>query len=264
MTRTPMNGVVRAACPHDCPDTCAMLVTVENGKATKVRGDPDHPFTRGGLCVKVNDYADYTYSPKRVLYPLRRTSPKGKGVFERVSWDAALDEIATRLRDIADKHGGEAILPYSYLGTEGILNGLTVGDPFFHALGATVSERTFCDSGSCTAYAMTLGVTAGVDPESFVHSRYIILWACNLLSTNLHMWPFIKAAQERGAKVVSIDPMRHRTAQHADWHIPIRPGTDGALALAMMNVIVSEDLVDSDYVERYTVCLLYTSPSPRD
>jgi anaerobic selenocysteine-containing dehydrogenase len=230
-----------------------MLVTVENGKATKVRGDPAHPFTRGGLCVKVNDYTKNVYSPDRVLHPLRRVGPKGEGRFEPITWDDALGEIAGRMRGVIDEYGGQAILPYSYLGTEGILNGLTVGDPFFHALGATVSERTFCDSGACTAYFMTLGPTAGMDPESFVHSRYIILWACNVRSTNLHMWPFIREAQERGAKVVAIDPLRHRTAQSADWYLPIRPGTDGALALAMMHVIVEEGLVDADYVEHYTV-----------
>jgi anaerobic selenocysteine-containing dehydrogenase len=245
--------IVRGACAHDCPDTCAMLVTVENGRAVKVQGDPDHPFTRGGLCVKVNDYTEHTYSPDRVLHPLRRVGPKGAGQFERITWDQALDEIANRFRAIIDEHGGQAILPYSYLGTEGILNGLTVGDPFFHHLGASISERTFCDSGACTAYLMTLGPTAGMDPESFVHSRYIILWACNVQSTNLHMWPFIKEAQRRGAKVVVIDPLRHRTARAADWHIPIRPGTDGALALGMMHVIVEEGLVDTDYVERCTV-----------
>ena len=245
--------IVRGACAHDCPDTCAMLITVENGRATKVRGDPEHPFTRGGLCVKVNDYTEHTYSPDRVLHPLRRRGPKGAGQFERVTWDEALGEIATRFRTIIDEHGGQAILPYSYLGTEGILNGLTVGDPFFHRLGATISERTFCDSGACTAYLMTLGPTAGLDPESFVHSRYIVLWACNVQSTNLHMWPFIKEAQRRGAKVVVIDPLRHRTARAADWYIPIRPGTDGALALGMMHVIIGEGLVDVDYVERYTV-----------
>ena len=253
MTTMDETTVVRGACPHDCPDTCAMLVTVEDGKATKVRGDPDHPFTKGGLCVKVNDYTNRVYSPDRVLHPLRRVGAKGEGRFEQVSWDVALDEIATRLGSITETYGGQAILPYSYLGTEGILNGLTVGDPFFHALGATVSERTFCDSAACTAYAMTIGVTAGLDPESFVHSRYIVLWACNVRSTNLHMWPFIKEAQDRGAKVVVIDPMRHRTAADADWHIPIRPGTDGALALAMMNVIIGRGLVDSDYVANYTV-----------
>ena len=244
---------VRGACPHDCPDTCAMLVTVENGKATKVRGDPDHPFTQGGLCVKVNDYTNHTYSPNRVLYPLRRVGRKGEGQFERISWDEALDEIATRFRAIINEYGGQAILPYSYLGTEGILNGLTVGDPFFHRLGATVSERTFCDSSACTAYFMTLGPTAGLDPESFVHSKYIVLWACNIRSTNLHMWPFIKEAQERGAKVVAIDPLRHRTAQSADWYIPIRPGTDAALVLGMMHVIIAENLVDEDYIANYTV-----------
>src|SRR4051795_12538831 len=140
-------STVRGACAHDCPDTCAMLVTVENGVATKVRGDPDHPFTQGGLCVKVNDYTTHTYSPDRVLYPLGRVGPKGQGRFERISWDTALEEIAGRFTDIIDEYGGQAILPYSYLWTEGILNGLAVGAPFFHRLGATVSERTFCDSG---------------------------------------------------------------------------------------------------------------------
>jgi anaerobic selenocysteine-containing dehydrogenase len=253
MSMTDDVKIVRGACPHDCPDTCAMLVTVEGGRATKVRGDPEHPFTRGGLCVKVNDYTTHAYSPDRVLHPLRRVGAKGQGSFERITWDEALDEIAGRFSSIIDEYGGEAILPYSYLGTEGILNGLTVGDPFFHSLGATISERTFCDSGSCTAYVMTMGATAGIDPESFVHSRYIVLWACNVRSTNLHMWPFIKEAQDRGAKVVVIDPLRHRTAQAADWYIPIRPGTDGALALAMMHVIVNEGLVDRDYVEHHTV-----------
>jgi anaerobic selenocysteine-containing dehydrogenase len=248
------NGVriVRAGCGHDCPDTCAMLVTVEDGRAVKVQGDPDHPFTRGGLCVKVNDYTEHTYSPDRVLHPLRRVGPKGAGRFTRVSWEEALDEIATRFRAIVSEHGGQAILPYSYLGTEGVLNGLTVGDPFFHRLGATVSERTFCDSAACTAYIMTLGATAGMDPESLVHSRLIILWACNVQSTNLHLWPFVREAQRRGARVVVIDPLRHRTARAADQHIPIRPGTDGALALGMMHVIVTEGRTDADYVERYT------------
>jgi anaerobic selenocysteine-containing dehydrogenase len=230
-----------------------MLVTVENGRATQLRGDPDHPFTRGGLCVKVDDYLDRVYSPDRVLHPMRRVGPKGGGQFERITWDQALDEIATRFRQVIAEHGSQAILPYSYLGTEGILNGLNVGDAFFNQLGASISERTFCDSGSCTAYFMTIGPTPGVDPESFVHSRYIILWACNVISTNLHLWPFIAEARRRGARVVVIDPVRTRTAQQADWYIPIRPGTDGALALGMMHVIVSENLVDADYVEKYTL-----------
>ena len=244
---------VRGACPHDCPDTCAMLVSVRDGRAVEVRGDPEHPFTRGGLCVKVNNYVDKAYSSDRVLYPMRRTGPKGSGQFTRVSWDEALDEIAGRFRSAIAEHGPETVMPVSYLGTEGILNGLNVGDPFFNKLGATITERTYCDSGACTAYTMTIGATAGVDPESLVHSRYILIWACNMISTNLHLWPFVAEAQRRGAKVVVIDPVRHRTAAHADWYIPIRPGTDGALALAMMNVIIGEGLTDEAYVRDYTV-----------
>ena len=244
---------VRAACPHDCPDTCAMLVSVRDGRALEVRGDPGHPFTRGGLCVKVNNYVDKTYSPDRVLYPLRRSGPKGSGSFERVSWAEALDEIASRFRSSIADFGAESIMPVSYLGTEGVLNGLSVGDAFFNKLGATITERTYCGSGTFTGYIMTNGATAGVDPESVAHSRYVIIWACNMISTNLHLWPFVAQAQRRGAKVVVIDPVRHRTAAHADWYIPIRPGTDGALALAMMNVIIGEGLTDEGYVRDYTV-----------
>lgn len=244
---------VRAACAHDCPDTCAMLVTVEDGKAVEVRGDPEHPFTKGGLCVKVNNYQEKVYNPDRLMHPMRRSGPKGSGEFERITWDEALDEIAGRFKATIAEHGAESIMPISYLGTQGILNGLNVGDPFFNALGATISERTYCDSGACTAYTMTIGATAGVDPESLVHSRYIIIWACNMVSTNLHLWPFVAEAQRRGAKVVVIDPMRHATAKRADWHIPIRPGTDGALALAMMHVIITEGLTDEEYVRQHTV-----------
>jgi anaerobic selenocysteine-containing dehydrogenase len=253
MSITPVTTTVHAACPHDCPDTCAMLVTVEEGRATKVAGDPDHPFTRGGLCVKVNNYPEKTYSPDRVLYPMRRSGPKGSGRFERISWDDALAEIGERFRAGIAEHGPETVMPVSYLGNQGVLNGLSVGDAFFHRLGATITERTYCDSGSCTAYAATIGATAGVDPESIVHSKYVIVWASNTISTNLHLWPIIAEAQKRGAKVVCIDPVRHRTAQRADWYIPIRPGTDGALALAMMHVIITEGLTDEAYVADHTV-----------
>jgi anaerobic selenocysteine-containing dehydrogenase len=245
--------VVRGACPHDCPDTCALLVTVEDGVVTGVKGDPDHPFTAGALCPKVHDYEERVNSPDRVLHPLRRIGAKGEGRFEPISWDAAVDEIGERFTAISDEYGSEAILPYSYLGALGALNGLAVGDPFFHRLGATVSERTFCDSGSCTGYLMTVGPTAGMDPESFAHARFILIWACNLQSTNIHMWKFVAEAQRRGAKVVVIDPLRTRTAKRADWHIPIRPGTDAALALGMAHVIVRDGLTDDDYVERHTV-----------
>jgi anaerobic selenocysteine-containing dehydrogenase len=249
MARTTVVG----ACPHDCPDTCSILTTVEDGKAIAVRGNPDHPFTRGRLCVKVNNYEERVYSDKRVLYPLKRVGPKGSKQFQRISWDEAIETIAKRWKSIIATDGAQAILPYSYLGTQGIINGLNVGDPLFNKLGATVSERTFCDSGSCTAYMMTIGPTPGVDPESFVHSKYIVLWACNTLGTNSHHWPFIEQAKKAGAKLVVIDPVRTRTARLADWHIPIRPGTDAALALAMMHVIIKENLVDREYIDKYTV-----------
>lgn len=242
-----------SACPHDCPDTCAMITTVRDGRAVEVRGNPEHPFTRGGLCVKVNDYQNRVYSPDRVLHPLKRSGRKGSGEFRRIGWDEALDEIKTRWTAIIDQNGPPAILPYSYLGTEGLLNGLSVGDAFFNRLGATVSERTFCDSAAISAFFMSCGPTAAVDPESFVHSKYIILWAINTISTNLHHWPFIAEAQRRGAKVVVVDPVATRTAKQADWHVRIRPGTDAALALGMINVIITEGLVDHDYVEKYTV-----------
>ena len=241
------------ACPQDCPDTCSMLVTVEDGQVIAVAGNPEHPFTKGRLCVKVNNYQDRVNSKDRILYPLRRSGPKGAGEFERITWKEALEEIISRWTNIIDEYGPQSILPYSYLGTQGSLNGLNVGDPFFNYLGATISERTFCDSASITAYEMTIGEAAGVDPESFVHSRYIILWACNTLSTNSHHWPFIEQARKNGAKLVVIDPTQTRTARMADWHIRIRPGTDGALALAMINVITHENLVDSDYVSQYTL-----------
>ena len=249
MARTTVVG----ACPHDCPDTCSILTTIEDGKAIAVRGNPDHPFTRGRLCVKVNNYEERVYSDKRLLYPLRRVGPKGSKQFQRISWAEAIETIAKRWKSIIATDGAQAILPYSYLGTQGIINGLNVGDPLFNKLGATVSERTFCDSGSCTAYMMTIGPTPGVDPESFVHSKYILLWACNTLGTNSHHWPFIEQAKKAGAKLVVIDPVRTRTARLADWHIPIRPGTDAALALAMIHVIIKENLIDRDYIDKHTV-----------
>lgn len=244
---------VLGACPHDCPDTCSMLVKVRDGKVVAVQGNPAHPFTQGRLCAKTNHYQERIYHPDRVLYPMRRVGAKGEGRFERISWDEALTMISQRWNAIIQESGPTAILPYSYLGTQGVVNGLTVGDPFFNHLGATVSERTFCDSGASTAYVMTVGPTPGMDPESFQHSRFIILWACNMLSTNAHMWPFVEAAKKSGARLVVIDPARTQTAAMADQHLRVRPGTDGALAMAMIHVIIHEGLVDRDYVDRHTV-----------
>lgn len=250
---TIMKSTHHGACPHDCPDTCSMVFEVENGRLTGVRGNPEHPLTRGGLCVKLKDYEKRHYHPDRLLYPLRRSGPKGSGAFTRISWDEALDEITQRWKSIIAQHGPEAIVPYSYLGHQGLVHGLNGGDAFFNRMGATVTERTFCGEGSATAWLMTNGPSGGMDPESFKHSKYIVIWACNSVSTNLHHWHIVKDAQKAGAKVVVIDAYRSRTAKEADWHIAPKPGSDGALAMAMINVIIEEDLFDRDYVERYTL-----------
>jgi len=253
MNQASASHVVHGACPHDCPDTCAMIYTVEGGKLTSVKGRPDHPMTRGALCSKLKDFDRHHYNPDRVLYPMRRSGPKGSGQFVRITWDQALDEIKTRFDKIIATHGAEAILPYNYLGNEGTIQGLTVGDAFFNKLGATVAEKTFCASGSSTAWLLTVGPTNGTDPESFVSSKYIVIWGCNSVSTNIHHWHIVKEAQRNGAKVVVIDPYRSRTAKEADWHIMPKPGTDGALAMAMIQVIIAEGLTDDDYIANHTV-----------
>ena len=246
--------LVRGACPHDCPDTCAWSVRVENGAAVELIPDPDHPFTAGGLCAKVNRYIeDRTYNPDRLLYPLKRTGPKGSNSYERVSWDEALGGIASKLKEVIDGFGHEAILPYSYMGTQGMVQGMAMGARFFARLGASRLERTVCGDNGQAGFIGTIGIDAGVDPESIEHSRFIILWGTNTVVTNLHLWPFIQRARRAGAHIVVIDPVRTRTAQAADQHIQPMPGTDAALALGMMGVIIDEELYDRDYVSEHTV-----------
>ncbi len=245
--------IVRGACPHDSPDTCAMLYHVRDGKLVDVQGDPDHPMTRGGLCVKLKNFPEHHYQADRLLHPLRRTGPKGSGQFQRISWDDALAEIKARWTQIIDEYGAQAIMPHAYLGHQGVLNGLTSGDAFFNRLGASVAEKTYCESGSSTAWIMTVGPTGGLDVESMAYSKYIIVWGMNMTSTNLHAWPFVLQAQKKGAKVVVIDPVRTRTARQADWHIAVRPGTDGALAMGLIHQIIDQGLVDFDYVDNYTI-----------
>ena len=248
--------VVHAACPHDCPDACGVLITVEDGRATRIQGDPQHPVTRGFLCAKVAKYLDRVYSPDRVLYPMRRIAPKGARstqVWRRISWDEALDEIAERFRKIVAEFGSEAILPYSYGGTLGALNGASMDRRFFTRLGASELERTICSSAGEAGLESVMGVKLGTEPDQFIHSRYIIVWASNIHGNNVHLWPYIVEARRKGARLVVIDPYRTRTAACADWYLPINPGTDGALALAMMHVIIGEGLYDADYVENYTL-----------
>src|SRR3974390_1717144 len=257
--------VVHAACPHDCPDACGVLITVQDGRATKIQGDPEHPVTRGFLCAKVAKYLDRVYSPDRVLYPMRRVGPKGPGrtnasvptqasrVWQRISWDEALDEITARFGAISSEFGSEAILPYSYGGTLGALNGGSMDRRFFHRMGASQLDRTICSAAGEAGLKSVLGVKLGTEPEQFRHSKYIIAWAANISRYNVPLWPFITEARRNGAKLVVIDPYRTRTAECADWYLPINPGSDAALALGMMHVIIGENLEDADYVAEYTL-----------
>ena len=245
--------VVRGACPHDCPDTCATLVTVHNDRAVRIQGDPEHPITNGFLCAKVNRYLERTYHRDRLLHPMRRVGPKGQGQFEQVSWDQALDDIADRLTTIAATHGPEAILPYSYAGTMGLVQAESMDRRFFHSLGASQLLRTICSTAGGEGLLMTNGAKVGPDPETMGQSDLVILWGTNTLTSNPHLWPFVLQARAQGAPVLCIDPVRTRTAEQCDEWLPIRPGTDAALALAMMHVIFDEALEDRDYLERYTL-----------
>ena len=254
MKQTSTRRVVRGACPHDCPDTCAWDVTVDDGIAVELVGDKDHRFTQGGLCAKVNRYLeDRVYSPKRLRYPMRRVDKKGRGRFERVSWDEALDDVAAKIMRIIEEDGPTAVLPYSYMGTQGMIQGASLDRRFFARLGATRLERKICGSAGGSGVTATLGTSTGILPEDVVHSRFIVLWGTNTVVTNLHLWPFINRAKKNGAVVVVIDPMETRTAARADWHVRPLPGTDAALALGMMHVIVEEGWHDAEYVDRYTL-----------
>jgi anaerobic selenocysteine-containing dehydrogenase len=246
--------VIKAACPHDCPDTCAMLVTVEDGIALKVAGDPEHPFTRGTLCTKVANYEQRTHNPDRIKTPLRRAGKKGEGKFEAISWDDALDEITSRFKALAQsEEGAETILPYSYCGTMGLIQSEAMDRRFFHRLGASQLDRTICATAGVAGYTATIGGRIGTDPEQFANAKLVLLWGTNTLTANVHLWRFILKAKKQGAKVIAIDPRRTRTADQCHEHIAILPGTDAALALGMMNVIFAEDLQDENYLSQHTI-----------
>jgi anaerobic selenocysteine-containing dehydrogenase len=245
--------VRHSVCALDCPDACSLLVHVEGGRATRLRGNPDHPVTRGFLCGKVAQYLEREYSPQRLLYPQKRAGAKGEGRFTRISWDEALDTIAERLGAIAREFGSESILPYSYAGTMGLLNGSGMDRRFFHRLGASRLDRTICSATGGAALTATLGLRYGTEPEQFRHAKLILAWAANIHGTNVHLWPFIVEARRDGAKLYAIDPIRTRTAALADRHFAINPGSDLALALGLMHVLIGEKLHDADYVARYTV-----------
>jgi anaerobic selenocysteine-containing dehydrogenase len=247
------DGDHRGACPHDCPDRCGWVVTVKNGTATALAGAKEHPDTRGVLCAKVDHFLDRVYDEGRVLRPLRRVGPKGAGAFEPTTWEHALDDIATRLRAILDRHGPTAILPYSFAGAQGLLQANGMGRRFFSRLGATRLERTICASTAMAGVEATNGTLPGMLASDLAYSRFVLLWGTNTVVTNLHLWPVLRDARKNGAKVVVIDPVRTRTAEAADWHVRPMPGSDAALALGMMHVIVAEGLHDADYLAKHTI-----------
>ena len=245
--------VRRSVCPHDCPDACGMLAYVRDGRIVRVSGDPDHPVTRGAICGKARRYVERVYSPDRVLYPQRRVGPKGSGQFERISWDAALDLIAERLHATVREHGAEAILQYSFAGTMGITSIASMDQRFFNRLGASQLARTVCSIAGNVGYDYTIGGKLGTDPETTNQARYIIAWGTNLVSVNMHQMTYVREAQRNGATFVHIDVHRNRTTAFADRFVQVRPGTDAALALGMMHVIVRDGLHDREYVAANTL-----------
>lgn len=252
--KLPVVQTKQVVCPHDCPDACLMSTTVEDGKVTHITGNVDHPFTQGFLCIKTNYYKERLYSDLRVLYPQKRVGKKGEGRFERISWDEALETIADNFKRIVRDYGAEAILPYSYAGTMGVLNYGSMDRRFFNRLGASLLDRTICSVTATEAYAYTMGATrGGTDPETLPESKLIIAWGANPISTNVHLMPFINEAKKRGAKLITVDPHRSKTAEQSDLHIAPYPGTDSALALAMMHVIIRDNLHDPEFIAQNIV-----------
>ncbi|MBL0090130.1 MAG: molybdopterin oxidoreductase family protein [Ideonella sp.] len=245
-----VSHTVRGACPHDCPDTCALRITVENGRVVRVAGDPDHPPTHGALCTKVSRYAERTYHPERVLTPLKRVGPKGAGQFVPVSWDEALDDIAARLKSIAARDP-QAILPYSYAGTMGMLQSESMDRRFFHKLGASLLDRTICSNAGGEALALTYGAKVGMHLEDYAAAKLILIWGSNSIASNLHFWTFAQQAKRNGARLVCIDPRRTETADKCHQHIALLPGSDGALALGLMHQLITLGALDQDYIARH-------------
>ncbi len=250
MSTLAVSRTVRGACPHDCPDTCALKITVEQGRVVRVQGDPEHPPTHGALCTKVSRYPERTYHEERVLTPLKRSGPKGSGQFVPVSWDEALDDIATQLKAVAARDP-QAIVPYSYAGTMGLLQGEAMAGRFFHRLGASLLDRTICAAAGGDALVATYGGKVGMHLEHYADSRLILIWGSNSIASNLHFWTFAQAAKRQGAKLICIDPRRTETADKCHQHIALLPGTDGALALGLMHELITQGWLDEDYIARH-------------
>ncbi len=244
--------LVKGACPHDCPDTCALEIHVRDGVALKVTGSAAHEPTAGVLCTKVARYTERTYHANRLLHPLRRIGRKGEGRFERVGWDEAIATIARRLQSIAARTP-EAILPYSYAGTMGLVQGESMAQRFFHKLGASLLDRTICSSAGAAGHQLTLGSRIGMDMELAEEAKLIVFWGCNAITSSVHFWARAQAAKRRGATLVAIDPYRSLTAEKCHIHVAPLPGTDAALALGLMHVLIRDGLVDHEYIRRHTL-----------
>ena len=248
------NGIFHSVCSLDCPDQCGLLLHKKDGKIVKVEGDPNHPVTKGNICNKVRNMTERIYDEKRLKYPLKRIGAKGEGAFERISWEEAIHTITSQWKELIQNHGPESILPYSFYGNMGNLTAEGMDRRFFHRLGSSQLDRTICSVAGGVGYKYTMGSSLGIDPEDTIQSKLIIFWGINAVSTNMHQVALAqKARKENGAKIIVIDVHKNQTAKFADWFIPILPGTDSALALGMMHILFSENMVDSSFLEEYTV-----------
>jgi anaerobic selenocysteine-containing dehydrogenase len=246
-------GVFPSVCPLDCPDQCGLLVHKQDGKIVKIQGDPNHPVTKGSICNKVRNMTERIYDPKRLKYPMKRTGAKGEGKFERISWDEAIETITAKWKELIETDGPESILPYSFYGNMGRLSAEGMDRRFFHRLGASLLDRSICSSAGSEGLKYTMGGGFGIDPEDTIHSKLIIFWGINAVSTNMHQVVLAQKARKNGAKIIVIDVHKNQTGQFADWFIPILPGTDAALALGMMHILFAENMVDNDFLKKYTV-----------
>jgi anaerobic selenocysteine-containing dehydrogenase len=247
------NGVFHSVCSLDCPDQCGLLVHKQDGKIVKVEGDPDHPVTKGHICNKVRNFPHRIYDEKRLTYPLKRTGPKCSGEFERISWEEAIHTIGLHWKELILTHGSESILPYSFYGNMGRLTAEGMDRRFFHRLGASRLDRSICSAAGAVGYTYTMGGMVGTDPEDTIHAKLIIFWGINAVSTNMHQVALAQKARKNGAKIIVIDVHKNQTARFADWFIPIKPGTDSALALGLMHILFADKMVDSSFLEKYTV-----------
>jgi anaerobic selenocysteine-containing dehydrogenase len=247
------NGVFPSVCSLDCPDQCGLLIHKIDGKIAGINGDPQHPVTNGSICNKVRHMAERIYDPKRLQQPLKRIGPKGKGSFEPISWEEAIALITSRWKELIATQGAESILPYSFYGNMGRLNAEAMDMRFFHRLGASRLERTICSTAGSQGYNYTMGSNYGTDPEDTIHANLFIMWGINAVSTNMHQVVLAEKARKNGAYIVVIDVHKNQTGRWADWFIPILPGTDSALALGLMHILFAENMVDTAFLQQYTV-----------